>query len=385
MRQRKRKGAAMKRIGRKNGFTVVELAIVLVIIGIVFAIAAPSITGYIANAQARNCKALTHNLFSELKSVITVGRLDVDEISDYEQKISEQIETTVERCTVAEETAVYSGGAYSITTDKICDAGTHTVSWSFSAGTETDSSVTVSAKIECKCSVHENEDLIYNGDIIFDKPAEEGGGEGGGTASGNYSEVMARLDKLIIDNWSSYDISGKQPIDKKLSYGIGKIADDIAADPLLSQYFTKEDVMAFLGSEYAKKIHAFSKYNIINFFVGDYLFNTVLNPTFTYTDKDGVVTVYNYKVRIGKDIIENPEEFVYYVNENGTSQPNYANFARFLCYRTESGGKYTETWYRYTAKKQMNLPGAVHGIKPDSQSAVNQLIDKHPELFELVG
>lgn len=366
----------MKKALKSKGFTLAELVIVLVIIGIIFAIGAPSISGFAANSQARNCNALTRNMFSELKNLIIAGRIDSSDIDFTEELLNEKIKATVERYTMSSETVITESSGYRIETNKLCGKGTHTVSWSYSTAAEDDSSVSVTARIECSCSEHESEDFKYNSDIIFTKPEPEGGGggSGGGNASGEYGEVMEYFSNLITDNWTKLSTG-------QMKNTVNKIAKMVSEDPYLSKYFTEQQVLDFIDSGLYDSKKSISRYQILNLLLGDYLFDTVFSPTLTVTNGDGASQTFNVFVRIEGNAFGKFDQYVFFVNENGRGQNDYSNWAKYLCYRDKNG----EKWYMYTGSGQLNLPRKYDGAALDTQAAVNSYIDAHPELFVRVA
>lgn len=95
---------------KKKGFTLVEVIVVLVIMGVLLAIAVPSILGYVKKAQNQTFVAFSHNVY--LQAQTTVLEADVNHnlttdsnANDLHYRLLDNLEETV--CNGLEVDAVY--------------------------------------------------------------------------------------------------------------------------------------------------------------------------------------------------------------------------------------------------------------------------------------
>lgn len=147
----------------KNGFTLVEVITVLVIVMIMAVIAVPNVTGYIDNSKRRNCNAVAQTLINDI-AMSSVATRFMYGTAEYpytyynlfvKQMVASQGIEYLDNLSVT----TISTTSYSITAP-ICPNGeSMTIEWSFSGTTKT--SGNVSLKITCTDTASELHSRAY--------------------------------------------------------------------------------------------------------------------------------------------------------------------------------------------------------------------------------
>ena len=169
------------------GFTLVEVTIVLVIIGIAAAIAVPSVVGFMDNASERTCFRLMNNTMTDIRSRITTGKYhDNAEVSiDIYKSVSTlplmrlsyptSIEVADESEIAALSIGTLTGKPLEIRLSEAAAASpgeTYTVDWEFAGNT-------VNISMECnyhdKCSLNESITIFYGNKLsdLFSPPEQD--------------------------------------------------------------------------------------------------------------------------------------------------------------------------------------------------------------------
>lgn len=146
----------------KKGFTLVEVIIVLVITGIVAAIAVPSISNYISRTADRNCNTLMTNLVRDIRTTVTTRKYNsvaeisidiyksVNELPMLRLRCPQSLSEARESEISALELGTLTGKPLTVklsTLKATTDGEQYIIDWSFS---------TSAVKLTIKCTSHEN-------------------------------------------------------------------------------------------------------------------------------------------------------------------------------------------------------------------------------------
>lgn len=310
--------AKMRKTHQKNGFTLVEVIIVLVIIAIAAAIAAPSITKFMDSANRRNCQITTADMVHEIQTALTKTRITPGETDIY-SNANKTISDVVERYAGKEVSINKGSNIYYIQTDGICDAkGIHVLNWIFTSGkVEDGKTVTADVALDCGCDLHGAVESMTC-EIVFRyaytpvPPAQI-------IDFLTAEKLVNAMTDMAQSNRTNTDI-------------YNDFTDYLKNDPLMSQYITQSDIDYFT----ANFDNSVTWQNIIELFANDYMFNTIWKPTMVIEGTEQVI------YRRLKSPATDADENIYIVKR----QEGNEDQAIYLLYRRILANEYA--WFKYT-------------------------------------
>ena len=221
----------------KKGFTLVEVIIVLVIIGIAAAVAVPGISGYITRTGDRTCERMMSGVMNDIQRAVTTKKYSCNAAVSIEiYKSVNELPMLRLRCPLTlsdadeSEIALLEQGTLTgaplevkISPLKCTTEGeTYTVDWSFSGGSVT---------VKMSCSSHENVSMTRRLRVFL-----------GGDISGIISPPeLSELQKMYLAACELLEEVGGDgsplfPIDENSNVG----GDMTQAAELLSEKFGRE-------------------------------------------------------------------------------------------------------------------------------------------------